>query len=122
MYLPFWEIFPRYKSCSSFSYLSNCVEIILFAVVFIEKNATKKKNRTLLKIFYLISPQWEHFRTKFQLILEATVQGYNFRFCPFLVIGHVTIIPHPIEWALTGIIIHILFIFTFWSNQVRFLF
>jgi hypothetical protein len=45
-----------------------------------------------LKIFYLISPQQEHFTTKFQLILEATVQGYNFRFGPFLVIGHVTII------------------------------
>ena len=53
---------------------------MLFGVVFIEKNAKKKKNGTLLKIFYLISPQQEHFRTKFQLILEATVQGYNFRF------------------------------------------
>jgi hypothetical protein len=31
-----------------------------------------------LKIFYLISPQQKHFRTKFQLIVEATVQGYNF--------------------------------------------
>jgi hypothetical protein len=68
------------------------VEIILFAVVFIVKNAKKKKTRPLLKIFYLISPQQKHFTTKFQLILEATVQGYNFRFCPFLVIGHVTII------------------------------
>jgi hypothetical protein len=83
----------RYKSCSPFSYLLECVEITLFHVVFIQKNKTKKqKNVVLLKIFYLISPQWEHFKTKFQLILEATVQGYNFRFCLFLVIGHVTIV------------------------------
>jgi hypothetical protein len=67
---------------------------MLFAVVFIEKNAKKKKkNGTLLKVFPLISPQQEHLRTKFQLILEAIVQGYNFHFCPFLVIGHVTIVP-----------------------------
>jgi hypothetical protein len=65
---------------------------MLFAVVFIEKTAKKKKNGLLLKILYLISPQREHFRTKFQLVLEAIVQGYNFRFCLFLVIGHVTII------------------------------
>jgi hypothetical protein len=52
-----------------------------------------RENMMLLKIIYLISPQWEHFRTKFQLILQAIVQGYNFRFCLFLVIGHVTIIP-----------------------------
>jgi hypothetical protein len=38
----------------------------------------------LLKIFYLISPQQEHFRMKFQLILEATVQGYNFGICIIL--------------------------------------
>jgi hypothetical protein len=29
------------------------------------------------------------------LILEATIQGYNFRFLTILVIGHVTIIPTP---------------------------
>jgi hypothetical protein len=66
---------------------------MLLAVVFIEKNAKDKKNKTLLKIFPLISPQQEHLRTKFQLILEAIVQGYNFHFCPFLLIGHVTIVP-----------------------------
>jgi hypothetical protein len=62
---------------------------MLFAVVLIEKNSKKKKNGTLLKIFPLISPQQEHLGTKFLLILEAIVQGYNFHFCPFLVIGHV---------------------------------
>jgi hypothetical protein len=57
---------------------------MLVGVVFIEKNAKKKKkNAALLKIFYLISPQWKHFRIKFQLILKATVQGYNFRFVQF---------------------------------------
>jgi hypothetical protein len=45
MHLPFWAIFPRYKNCSPFSYLSNCVEIMLFGVVFMEKNAKNKKKR-----------------------------------------------------------------------------
>ena len=56
-----------------------------------EKNAkNKKKNAVLFKIFYLISPQWEHFGTYFKQIQEATVQGYNFHFLRFLDIGHVT--------------------------------
>jgi len=37
---------------------------MLFGVVFIEENAKKTKTKTvLLKIFYLISPQWKYFRT-----------------------------------------------------------
>jgi len=37
---------------------------MLFGVVFIKKNAKKKKkkNAALLKIFSLISPQWKYFR------------------------------------------------------------
>jgi hypothetical protein len=53
---------------------------MLFGSVSMEKNAQNKKNRALRKIFYLISPQQEHFRTKFKRILEATFKGYNFRF------------------------------------------
>jgi hypothetical protein len=57
---------------------------MLFGFVFMEKNAkNQKKNVALLKIFYLISPQREHLRTKFQLILEGILQGYDFRFSPF---------------------------------------
>jgi hypothetical protein len=75
-------------SLSFLSVLKSCY-LLLFSL---RKTQNKKKNWTLLKIFYLISPHREHFRTKFQLILEAVVQGYNFRFCPFLVIGHVTMV------------------------------
>jgi hypothetical protein len=53
---------------------------MLFGSVSMEKNAKNKKNGALRKIFYLISPQQEHFRTKFKQILEATFKGYNFRF------------------------------------------
>jgi hypothetical protein len=41
---------------------------MLFGVFFMEKNAKKKKkkkNMVLRKVFYLISPQQEHFRIKF---------------------------------------------------------
>jgi hypothetical protein len=76
-------------SLSFLSVLKSCY-LLLFSL---RKMQNKIKNGTLLKIFPLISPQQEHLRTKFQLILEAIVQGYNFHFCPFLVIGHVTIVP-----------------------------
>jgi len=38
---------------------------MLFGIVFMEKNAKrkKKKHAAVTKIFYLIFPQWEHFRT-----------------------------------------------------------
>ena len=49
-----------------------------------------KKNAALFKIFYIISPQWEHCGTYFKQIQEATLQGYNFHFLLFLDIGHVT--------------------------------
>jgi len=39
----------------------------------------------LLPHIFTMEPQ-------FQLILKATVQGYNFCFLPFLAIGHVTIL------------------------------
>ena len=39
----FWSNFPRYKSCSPLSYLSKCVETMLFGIVFMEKNAKNKK-------------------------------------------------------------------------------
>jgi hypothetical protein len=48
------------------------------------KMQKRKKNVALRKIFYLISPQREHFRTKFKRILEAMFQGYNFRFLTIL--------------------------------------
>ena len=52
-----------------------------------EKNPQKtKKNAALFKIFYIISPQWEHCGTYFKQIHEATVQGYNFHF--FAIFGH----------------------------------
>jgi hypothetical protein len=48
------------------------------------QNKKYKKNTALRKIFYLISPQREHFRTKCKRILEAMMQGYNFRFLTIL--------------------------------------
>ena len=63
----------------------------MLGVVFMEKNAKKVEKSQLRKIFHLISSQWEHFRTYFKQIWEATVQRYNFDFfLPFLDIGHVT--------------------------------
>ena len=103
-------------SLSFLNVLKSCY-LVLFSL---RKTQKTKKNAALLKIFYLISQQQEHFRMKFQLILEATVQGYNFHFWLFLVIGHVTIVPICHWMDLTGIIILILLFFTFWSNQVRF--
>ena len=50
------------------------------------------KKSLLRNILYLISPLYEHFKTEFKQIQEATVWGYNFCFWLFLVIGHVTII------------------------------
>jgi hypothetical protein len=50
-------------------------------VISLEK---KKKKRGAENFFYLISPQREHFRTKFKRILEAMFQGYNFRFLTIL--------------------------------------
>ena len=48
----FWSFFPQYNNCSPFSYLSKCVEIILFGVVFMEKNIkNKKKMRHFSKSF-----------------------------------------------------------------------
>jgi hypothetical protein len=57
--------------------------LVLFPL---RKMQNKNKNGTLLRIFYLISPQQEHFRTKFQLILETTLQGYNF--CLLTIFGN----------------------------------
>jgi hypothetical protein len=79
----------------------------------------KCKNRTLLKIFYLISAQQEHFRTKFQLILETTLQGYNFYL--LTIFGNCSCDHCPDVLTLAGIIIIlILFFITFSSKQVRF--
>jgi hypothetical protein len=64
-------------SLSFLSVLKSCY-LVLFSL-----RKMQKKNGTLLKIFPLISPQQEHLRTKFQLILEAIVQGYNFHFVHF---------------------------------------
>ena len=56
--------------------LKSC-DLVLFSWRKMQKT---KKNAALFKIFYIISPQGEHFRTWFKQILKATVQGYNFRF------------------------------------------
>jgi hypothetical protein len=92
-------------SLSFLSVLKSCY-LLLFSL---RKTQKKKKNWTLLKIFYLISPQREHFRTKFQLILKAVVQGYNFR---FVQISH---------WMDPDRYNHLyLVFFTFWFNQMKF--
>ena len=52
-----------------------------------------KQNTSLRKIFYVISPQQAHFRTWFEQIPEATVQGYDFQFLTIFGNGHVT--NHP---------------------------
>ena len=62
-------------------------------VLFWWRKMQKVKKLAMRKILYLISPQWEHFRTWFTQIQEDTVQGYNFCFWLFLVTGHVTVIP-----------------------------
>ena len=51
-----------------------------------------------------------------QTILEATVQGFNFRSELFLDMGHVTTILMTYCWILTGIIISMSFLFTVWSD------
>jgi hypothetical protein len=51
-----------------------------YLVLFSWRKIQKKKNAALRKIFYLIFSQQEHFRTKFKWIVEAMLQGYNFRF------------------------------------------
>jgi hypothetical protein len=66
---------------------------VLFAVVFIEKKAKYTKKLSAHKIFNLISPQQKHFMTKFQLILKATVQGYNFQF--LTIFGNWSCDQHP---------------------------
>ena len=57
----FWSNFPQCNDCISVPYLSNCIEIImLFSWGKMQKGWKKLLMRN---IFYLISPQWEHFRT-----------------------------------------------------------
>ena len=78
----------------------------------------KKKIVVLFKIFYIISPQWEHFGTYYKQIQEATVQGYNLHFSLFLDIGHVTNNPtthymNPDRYNHS----HLIFL---WSSWVRF--
>ena len=45
MYFPFWPNFPQYNNCSPSSLLPKFVEIVVFAVVFKEKNSKKKKEK-----------------------------------------------------------------------------
>ena len=92
MHVPFQANFPQYNNCGPISQLSKYVEIMLFDVVFIEKNA-KDKNTALRKISYVISSQWEHFGAWFKLIWVTTVKSYNFCLFLFLEIGHVTYLP-----------------------------
>ena len=71
----FWKIVVA-LSLTFLNLLKSC-DLVLFSWRKMQKT---KKNAALFKIFYIISPQGEHFRTWFKQILEATVQGYNFRF------------------------------------------
>ena len=103
--------FSWYNNCGPISQLSKCVEIMLFDVVFIEKNA-KDKNAALRKISYVISSQWEHFGAQFKLIWETTVKGYNFCFSIF---RNWSCDQQPMAWTLTHRIIMILYFLTFWS-------
>ena len=105
-------------SLSFLNVLKSCY-LVLFSL---RKTQKTKKNTILLKIFYLISQQPEHFRTKFQLILEATVQGYNFRF--FTIFGNWSC-DHCPNMPLDGHRYYNLpyvvsFFFTFWFNHMRF--
>jgi hypothetical protein len=61
--------------------------LVLFSC---RKTQNKTKNTALRKVFYLISPPKEYFRTYFKLFQEATLHGYNIL---FLEIGHVTTLP-----------------------------
>ena len=53
-------VLSRYNDFDPISQLSKYVEIMLFDVVSIEKNA-KDKDTALRKISYVIPSQWEHF-------------------------------------------------------------
>jgi len=53
MHLPFLVNFPQYKNCSLFFWLSKCGEIMLFGVVFIEKNTKNKEENAALFTSYL---------------------------------------------------------------------
>jgi hypothetical protein len=68
---------------SSFSFLNVLKSYCLVWISWRKMQKTKKKP-VLRRIFYLISPQQEHFRTKFKQILEAIVCGYNFHFLTIL--------------------------------------
>jgi hypothetical protein len=71
----------------------NVLKLCCLVLFSLRKTQKTKQNAALRKIFYLISQQWEHFRTKFQLILKATVQGYNFHF--FTLFGNWSCDHHP---------------------------
>jgi hypothetical protein len=86
MHLPFLEISHGTTIVApSFSFpnvVKSC-DLVLFSS---RKTQKTKKNAALLKIFYLISPQWKHLGTRFKVILKATVQDYSFHF--FTILGN----------------------------------
>ena len=88
----FRPIFPQYKNCGPISQLPKCVEIMLFHVVFIEKNAKDKKCSTE-KIFlchiFTMGALWSIIQTN----LGSYSGGLQLSFFLFLEIGHAT--NHP---------------------------
>ena len=103
MHIPFWSFFPRYNNCSPFSQLYKYVEIILFGLVFMEKNTKNKKKRGT---FHNLLP---HISTLgalqniFQTDSGSYSAGLQLSFLLFLDIGHVTNNPtthcmDPVRW------------------------
>ena len=85
----FHDIIIVAPSLSFLNVLKSCC-LVLFSWRKLQKTT---KNTVLRKIFYVISPQQDCFRTWFEQIPVATVQGYNFHFLTIFGNGHVT--NHP---------------------------
>jgi len=83
-------------SLSFVSVLKSCY-LVLFSW---RKTQKTKKNAAVKKMFFLISPQQEHFRPWCKQILKATLQGYNFHFLTIL--GSWSCDHHP-TWSLTNV-------------------
>ena len=78
------QISHNTKIVASFHIFLNMLKSSYLVLFSWRKTQKTKKNAVLFKIFYLISPQQGHSRTWFKLILEATVQSYNFCFLTIL--------------------------------------
>jgi len=113
MHLPFLVNFPWYNNCSLFFWLSKCGEIMLFGVVFIEKNTKKqKKKQHFWKSFISYLDNGSTLAHNSNWFSKLQCRATTFVFYHFRQLVMWPPSQHPIGWTLIDEIICILFFFT----------